>query len=562
MSFSQKNLHKCELKKEDDIEIIEGSKQNGFCAALKRKWKSLIVLSIKHPLCSKYFKSESTVIEEKRKQLTSDHPYIIHPLSKLRIWYETYLVVLYFMALMMNPIEAAYARKSLKEFMVNYYHLQTIVDILCLLDVIINFFTGYIIESTRTIEIRPKKIAKNYLTSYFFFDVLSSIPRHAPYLIFPPPYPPSVILGLLSFFRLLKGPRLSTLTTLINRVAAHLNIRSNAVVRVTCAIVLMLNFLNFYTCLQTVVPRLADAYFTSKYQKLSWIYNYNINELQVGNRYIFASFRAIAYFLGIRLRGMFDTQILSDYATAILTLVIGKIFMGVFWIVLSSSIVSSRMMEIKYNEVINQLNEYMRQKQLPQSLKDRLIQYYRFKYQKKYLREDMITTLLSESLKKEVNIHTCKVLLSNVTLFSQLTKEQINQIVPKLVSEIFLPTDRIIQSGTEGHSMYFLSSGTVAVFTHSGREICHLTDGAYFGEISLVMKRQMRVATVIAVEITQVYRLDKKNFNKVMMKNKAIFKSIVACAERRLQEASDLEETYKRMLFEKEHTIEQAQENS
>lgn len=43
-------------------------------------------------------------------------------------------------------------------------------------------------------------------------------------------------------------------------------------------------------------------------------------------------------------------------------------------------------------------------------------------------------------------------------------------------------------------------------------QVCHLEDGAYFGEVALLMKDSKRVATVVAVEITQVYRLDAEDF--------------------------------------------------
>lgn len=42
--------------------------------------------------------------------------------------------------------------------------------------------------------------------------------------------------------------------------------------------------------------------------------------------------------------------------------------------------------------------------------------------------------------------------------------------------------------------------------------MCHLEDGDYFGEVALLMKDSKRVATVVAVEITQVYRLEADHF--------------------------------------------------
>nr|CAI5856527.1 unnamed protein product [Callosobruchus analis] len=46
--------------------------------------------------------------------------------------------------------------------------------------------------------------------------------------------------------------------------------------------------------------------------------------------------------------------------------------------------------------------------------------------------------------------------------------------------------------------MYFINYGTVAVYTPSGKEMCHLDDGAHFGEISILFKER-RLGSVLAV---------------------------------------------------------------
>lgn len=82
-------------------------------------------------------------------------------------------------------------------------------------------------------------------------------------------------------------------------------------------------------------------------------------------------------------------------------------------------------------------------------------------------------------------------------------------------------------------------------------QLCHLTDGAHFGEISLVIKGQTSIANIIAIETTEVFKLEKKHFNKILMKNKSVYRILVVNAEKRLQEALDAEENYRRKLFEK-----------
>ncbi|CAG9828955.1 unnamed protein product [Diabrotica balteata] len=203
---------------------------------------------------------------------------------------------------------------------------------------------------------------------------------------------------------------------------------------------------------------------------------------------------------------------------------------------------------------MNELEEYMIQKQLPINLRKKITTYYHFKYQGSYFKEDLITFLLSDNLKKDINMGICRYLISNVSIFKELSKDQVSDIVQVLISEIFLPNDAIIQAGTIGEAMYFLASGTVAVYTHSGKEICHLQDGAYFGEISLVVKGQKRSASISAVEICHIYRLKKSDFQKTLMKYRQIYQSIINTAELRLKETSHVEETYKKTLFEETYT--------
>jgi hyperpolarization activated cyclic nucleotide-gated potassium channel 2 len=77
----------------------------------------------------------------------------------------------------------------------------------------------------------------------------------------------------------------------------------------------------------------------------------------------------------------------------------------------------------------------------------------------------------SDKLRKEIKYHDCRKLVSNVTIFNHLPQEYLEDILSYLKQEIFLMSDIIIEAGTEGDSMYFLASGTVAVSSPSGKEV-------------------------------------------------------------------------------------------
>lgn len=117
---------------------------------------------------------------------------------------------------------------------------------------------------------------------------------------------------------------------------------------------------------------------------------------------------------------------------------------------------------------------------------------------------------------QSIVIHTCKSLIASVELFNDLPATLLVRIVTCMKSEIYLPGDVIVQAGIEGDSMFFISAGTVAIYTSLGKEVCHLADGNHFGEIALVMEGEKRVASVIAVDPCELFNLSRKDFHKAI----------------------------------------------
>lgn len=68
-------------------------------------------------------------------------------------------------------------------------------------------------------------------------------------------------------------------------------------------------------------------------------------------------------------------------------------------------------------------------------------------------------------------MHSCRKLVENVAFFKNLPLTLLVRIVSCLRSEVFLVNDVVVRSNTPGNSMFFIASGTVAVFTSSGREV-------------------------------------------------------------------------------------------
>ncbi|XP_033179286.1 potassium/sodium hyperpolarization-activated cyclic nucleotide-gated channel 3-like [Bombus impatiens] len=204
--------------------------------------------------------------------------------------------------------------------------------------------------------------------------------------------------------------------------------------------------------------------------------------------------------------------------------------------------------ESKFQEIINQLCAYTSQKQLPKHMKIRLLAYYYYRFRNSYFREKSILSNLSEQLRQEIALQSSHRLVENVTIFKDLPKYVLRSIIKNLKFELYLPNDVIIKAGAYGDCMFFLSAGTVAVLTPTGKEICHLDDGAHFGEVALLVGEQRRVASVIAIEVCEVYRLDRKDFRKCISVHTELFAKIERLATERIERAMIIEEHHKRHL--------------
>ena len=54
--------------------------------------------------------------------------------------------------------------------------IELLVDFLFVIDIVINFFSAYYDNKTLLPVVKYKEIARNYITGYFFIDVISVIP--------------------------------------------------------------------------------------------------------------------------------------------------------------------------------------------------------------------------------------------------------------------------------------------------------------------------------------------------------------------------------------------------
>ncbi|XP_020295125.1 potassium channel KOR1-like isoform X2 [Pseudomyrmex gracilis] len=206
----------------------------------------------------------------------------------------------------------------------------------------------------------------------------------------------------------------------------------------------------------------------------------------------------------------------STFEDMLLNLILSVIgFLGFIYLLarLAQLITTFNSTRKRHLKLIQQLEQYMKHHRLSHPVQQRLRAYYNYRNKKGFERNEKIIDYVSPYLRE----HNYQQLLNNVVMFKHMPKTIATQLIGCIRSEIFMSNDVLVRAGTISDALYFIASGTVAVYNDVGKEICHLEDGASFDELALLMENELRMATVVAVENCEVYILTRVDFQRIFM---------------------------------------------
>ncbi|KAL0127600.1 hypothetical protein PUN28_003115 [Cardiocondyla obscurior] len=360
---------------------------------------------------------------------------------------------------------------------------------------------------------------RHYIKGFFLIDLISSIPYPWLYSIFissSDTYSNSALL-IFEFLPILKFIRICTLRRYIQQINANFGISQTQHIIIWLVILTLLIF-HWSSCLSYIVPYIvtylqgkpiedSDAYYisTKLYNSLDWeIY---LIFLHIG----------VSNLIGSNFKE-FESFGTSDKAIRCILLLLGKSYIIYLIVIILQLLESSAKSELKYQQIMLEVKKYIRQKKLPLYLQDKLILYYKYRYWGYFFDENIISKTLSNHLNEEILLHSSQRLL-DIPILRNLPHNVLRNLLSSLKMVIYLKDDVIYKAGTEGTYMYFIANGTVALITYSGKEICHLYDGDYFGHDSLLSTNQRRQESVIALEVCELLCLNRYDFKRYFAKN-------------------------------------------
>ncbi|XP_072099985.1 potassium/sodium hyperpolarization-activated cyclic nucleotide-gated channel 2 [Mobula birostris] len=494
--------------------LAEDGEQSGSQASFMQRQFGAMLQPGVNKFSLRMFGSQKAV-EREQERVKSAGAWIIHPYSDFRFYWDFTMLLFMVGNLIIIPVGITFFKE---ETTTPWIIFNVVSDTFFLMDLVLNFRTGIVIEDNTEIILDPQKIKKTYLKSWFIVDFISSIPVDYIFLIVEKGidsevYKTARALRIVRFTKILSLLRLLRLSRLIRYIHQWEEIfhmtydLASAVMRIINLIGMMLLLCHWDGCLQFLVPLLQD------FPSDCWVSLNNMVNDSWSELYSFALFKAMSHMLCIGY-GRQAPKSMSDIWLTMLSMIVGATCYAMFIghaTALIQSLDSSRR---QYQEKYKQVEQYMSFHKLPADFRQKIHDYYEHRYQGKMFDEDNILGELNEPLREEIVNFNCRKLVASMPLFANADPIFVTAMLTKLKFEVFQPGDYIIREGTIGKKMYFIQHGVVSVHTKGNKEM-KLSDGSYFGEICL-LTRGRRTASVRADTYCRLYSLSVDHFNEVL----------------------------------------------
>lgn len=445
---------------------------------------------------------------------------IIHPNDRFRRMFDVTTVIWVLLLVFFIPIEIAF---DWYETVTWQKVLFQTLDVWFALDIVLNFRTGYINHGTVVMD--PKKIASNYLSTWFVVDVLGTLPFES---LISAQVSSRKSLKLAKYFKI---PKLLRISRVMKYVRSHQYVYDFSKVLIliftlmhigACVWVMLLdpcnetksNFSGEDVCAQGNVYHIyAEALHISASMMLG-----------VSNLHIIGK----PHLINLDFEGR------EEDSTKVF--IISTLFMitGLFLIALLISEANVYVMgkmqgSAAFQRKTDRVNHEMEYYGVPDDLQRQVRAFhdYIWIHQRQY--DDKIALLsdqqMSTDLQRKLALHLFKDVVSHISFFSEVDDLLLGEICMSLRTKIFLPGDMILFKGDVGKELFIISKGVVEVIRddlplNKRRDAPQilLKNGSFFGEIALVMEVR-RTCSVQARTVCEVNILQQSAFDAVLREN-------------------------------------------
>ncbi|TKW14122.1 hypothetical protein SEVIR_5G146600v4 [Setaria viridis] len=428
--------------------------------------------------------------------------FIISPYDPCyRIW-ETFLLVLVVYSAWICPFELAFLRHLSWEL----FLVENIIDSFFAIDIILTFFIAYLDQKSYLLVDNPKRIAARYISSWFIFDVCSTIPYQSFGLLFKK-RANGLAYRMLNMLRLWRLRRLSALFARLEKDIRldYYWTRCIKLISVTLFAVHCSGCFNYLiadrypnparTWIGAAIPNYRSEslwvrYVTSIYWSITTLTTTGYGDLHAENP-----------------REMLFSTCYMLFNLGLTAYIIGN---------MTNLVVQGSCRTRNFRDTIHAASQFAARNQLPKRIRDEMLAHICLRYKTEGLKQKETLDSLPKGIRSSIAYHLFFPIIEKVYLFRGVSFTCMLQLVTAMEAEYFPPRELVILKNEAPTDVYILVSGAVEERIEiDGVEKGVLSTGEIFGEIGALCN----VPQPFTVCTTKVSQLLRKTGKSVGMHN-------------------------------------------
>lgn len=318
-----------------------------------------------------------------------------------------------------------------------------------------------------------KEIAQAYFRGSFTSDLLTNIPLFVGIVLIKLVGLSDVKFHFIKICSLFRLFRLNTMVRYCERMFARLEV-DDKYVELFKLLAYWVTFVHWTACMH-VLPGLIFARFHHT-NVGAWYENKSFERKNSFGRYVICLFKSVKTIMGTGYVKELQPKLFFDRIYATLLVVIGRIAFCVTLAYMYGIIKGVRSSMLRYDEMMVQLKKYTAHHKLSPSTTSQLKDNYEHMFCKRYFNEREILKTVSVTLRQEILFNNTRHLVENSPFFENLPSFLIVKIISALSNELYLEGDVVYDIGEDGLSIYFITSGSVAFFSPTTKEVCHFSE--------------------------------------------------------------------------------------
>lgn len=433
--------------------------------------------------------------------------FIISPYDRqYRLW-ETFLVVLVVYTAWVSPFEFGFLGKPEGPLA----KTDNVVNGFFAIDIILTFFVAFLDRATYLLVDEHKKIAWKYMSTWFLFDVISTIPSELAVKFSPKP------LRQYGLFNMLRLWRLRRVSALFARLEKDRNFNY---FWVRCAKLVCVTLFAVH-CAGCFYYLIAAHYPDPKKTWIGASMDDFLNQ-SLWIRYITSIYWSITTLTTVGYGDLHPEntrEMIFDIFYMLFNLGLTAYLIGN----MTNLVVHGTSRTRKFRDTIQAASSFAQRNQLPARLQDQMLAHLclKFRTDSEGLQQQETLESLPKAIRSSVSHFLFYSLVDKVYLFRGVSNDLLFQLVSEMKAEYFPPKEDVILQNEAPTDFYILVTGAVdLVVLKNGVEqvVGEVRAGDLCGEIGVLCYRP-QLFTVRTKRLCQLLRMNRTTFLNIVQAN-------------------------------------------